>query len=182
MTRVILDRVKSVRNAIEILGKEHHNTLELVGYFLSVYLILREHNYYIDLDQEMESIKAYYGSETFNRRYEDEKDHYEQLKYSLIHKIKEVKYFFGQGPENRKIVVFSNDCISMIQYLKRGRGTRLHVYMRSSDVDSLLPMDLLYLCKILRAINERFFPNEQLDEQVDVWIGSAHIYTSGGRP
>jgi thymidylate synthase len=155
-------------------GEVYKTTKEILG--LGFYIHIEE----LDLDQEELFIRNYYG-ERYERRAEEEKFHYEQLKYSLLHKVKEVQYFFNQNIENRKIIVFSNDCISLAQYLRRKDLSILMVYMRSSDVKDLLPIDLLNLARILKAINKEYPAGVELIEIVDVTIGSAHYYLKGGR-
>ncbi len=84
-------------------------------------------------DQEIDGVAAFFG-DRYSSRSEDEKFHYDSLKYALLHKVKEVKYFHNQGLDSRKFIVFSQDCISSIQYLVRGNKTKLIVHIRSSDV------------------------------------------------
>ena len=174
LNSIVLTACKDILDEIEEDGELHENTQEIIG--VSFTIDITE----VNLEKEELYLRNYYG-ERYEKRYEDEKFHYEQIKYSLFHKIKEIKYFFNQDIENRKIVVFSQDCISLAQYIKRDEGTGLLVYMRSSDVKELLPLDILNLMRILRELNQTFCPGEDLQEVLFVWIGSAHYYIDGGR-
>lgn len=170
----VLKEVARIRNLCREYGHIYRNTREIVGPTLEICCT--------DMDPDIELIKirGYYG-DRFRERYDDELFHYGQLKYSLLHKVKEVKFFHSESLESRKIIIFSTDCISSIQYVKRGHDTTLLVHMRSSDIDALLPLDLWALCEILRAVNEEYCPEEDLTERVCVTIGSAHRYITGGR-
>jgi hypothetical protein len=172
---VILTVCEQVVLDIEEEGHSFGNTKEILTYPIES-LDVSEMN----LEKEEMVIRNYYGPK-FDKKLEDEIYHYESLKYQLLHKVKEVKYFFGQDIENRKLVVFSNDCISLLQLLKRGPVIILAGYMRSSDVKGLLPMDLLYLCKILKEVVDTYCPDVE-EAYVDVAIGSAHYYLEGERP
>ncbi len=176
----ILSHQQTLRSLITKLGRPHNNTLELIDEHVIISLT-RQNGRLPNIDLWAEEI-ANQDREKWFKKLDDELFHYEQLKYSLLHKVKEVRYFFGSDIENRKLIVFSNDCISSAQYIKRGGNTYLLVYMRSSDIDALFPMDALYLCKILREINEYYVGIDNVEsETVSITIGSAHIYTSGGR-
>jgi thymidylate synthase len=170
----ILNTINEVIRIIDEEGAVFRNTKESIGIRIEMNLAG------MDLDREEEAIIAYYGDK-YEKRFKDEIYHYEQLKFSLFHKLQEIEFFFKEGIENRKTVVLSNDCISMIQYIKRDSYTSLFVHMRSSDVKELLPLDLLYLAKILKATNMVFNKDKVGTEEILVTIGSAHYYTEGGR-
>jgi thymidylate synthase len=172
---VILTLCKEVYDMIYREGAIHENTKELVNVYFGFGIED------LDMAEEERLVRNYYG-ERYEKRAGDERFHYEQIRYSLLHKIKEIQYFFSQGIENRKTVVFSNDCISLVQYIKRGKETILLVYMRSSDVLELLPLDLLNLAKILKDINREYIEDgTELLEDLSLTIGSAHYYLTGGR-
>lgn len=131
---------------------------------------------------EIDGVAAFFGDRYISRS-EDEKFHYDSLKYALLHKVKEVKYFHNQGLDSRKFIVFSQDCISSIQYLVRGNKTKLIVHMRSSDVLGLLPLDILALATILQCLNDEYIPDKPADfeESLSITVGSLHYYLEGGR-
>jgi len=182
----ILNACKELKDKIDLEGETHETTKELVDVTLHIHTAWFDHfankHRSVYLDEVEDGVVDYYGK-YYRRKYRDEEYHYKQLEYSLLHKVKELAYFFKAPLENRKTVVFSNDCISLAQYIKRGNKTKLIVYMRSSDVVSLLPMDLMALAKILRRMNTEYIKPEEgpVEEELVVHIGSAHYYMSGGR-
>lgn len=171
-------------------GEHRENTLELLAPRLEIDL-LNPRVPEIKTWEEMEAdVKLFYGEDRYAKRLEDELFHYRQLEYALLHKVEELAFFNKEGLETRKNIVFSNDCISSIQYLKRQNASYLVVHMRSSDVQGLLPMDLLYLASMLRRVNTNYLQEQPKKvvtgqpveyEGLIVTLGSAHIYTSGGR-
>lgn len=183
----ILATVRKLQDQISLDGCKHENTLELLAPRLELQIKGPEANIK-SLEAMEEDIKAYYG-ERYERRMEAERFHYKQLGYGLLHKIEELHFFHKSPVESRKAIIFSNDCISSIQYLKRDNVTYLVVHMRSSDAKDLLPLDLLYLAKMLRRVNEVYlreparvpFNKPAEYEYLIVTIGSAHMYLSGGR-
>jgi len=96
----------------------------------------------------------------------------------MLHKINATRYFHHQGLESRKNIIFSDDCISSIQLLVRDEAIRLNVYMRSSDVMRLLPIDVLAMANILNKVILKY-KIDLSDRTVvlDIMIGSAHIVT-----
>ncbi len=166
--------IADAMDIIEVEGQDHNNTREAIGIYLTLSVDM------LDLSKEELLIRNYYGG-IYEERAEDERYHYEQIKYSLLHKVKEVKYFFNQDLESRKLITFSNDCISSVQYLKRGNEANLLVHMRSSDVLGLLPIDTLNLCKILLEINETYAKDQVTESTLLLVLGSAHYYKEGGR-
>ena len=144
------------------------------------------------IELEFESRTNFYGHELegvmellgdkFDKRNEGEFYHYKQLEYSLLHKIEETEYFFNQNlDDSRKLIVFSNDCISSIQMIFRDNTLHFLVHMRSSDVLELLPLDLLALSRIMVAVCNKHKWPDQVKLKLSVTIGSAHIYLRGGR-
>jgi len=116
-------------------------------------------------------------SKTFLSKYLEETSHYTMLEKSLFHKREEIRYFFRERPdETRKWVVFSPlECISLIQILLRKEMTYLIVYMRSSDVVNLLPVDIIGLIRIFSLI---LGPTKKKRKTfLEIIIGSAHIYS-----
>jgi len=170
----IVPKIQLLIKAIESSGKPFQDTKEILGAFLSLNLANAE------FDREVISVASLMGTEKFVAKQEQEVDHYKMLSYGLKHRVKEVMYFNKCGPENRKVVFFSNDCISMIQYLVRGKTAMMLVHMRSSDVRGLLPVDTLNLVQIFLALNKLYCPEPEV-ATLDIVIGSAHLYNKGER-
>lgn len=170
-------------------GKPFESTLELIGQSFEIITMDKQNGYCLDLDQLEHNLRYnYYGTQRYEKRMVEELFHYRQLKYSLLHKVEELHFFNNTDLENRKTVVLSNDCISSIQYLKRDDRSTLMIQMRSSDVDALLPLDLMALSKMLREVNNYYTSTGRVPytgdvnyESLQVTIGSAHYYLSGGR-
>lgn len=169
-------------------GKPFESTLELTGQSFEIVTKDLDNGYCLDLDQLEHNLRYnYYGTQRYEKRMVDELFHYRQLRYGLLHKVEELHFFNNTNLENRKTIIFSNDCISSIQYLKRESYSTLLVHMRSSDVDALLPLDLMALAKILREVNEYYTDTNRVSftgqvgyESLQVTMGSAHYYLSGG--
>lgn len=170
----ILKVCEQLVKQIDEYGHQHDNTKEIL--VPRIDMVLTE----LDLCKEEDEIIKYYGNK-WDSRYNDEKYHYDKLMYGLLHKVKEIAYFHKQPLENRKTIIFSEDCISSVQYIKRESLAILSVYMRSSDVKALLPIDLLNLWKILHRITAEYSKDEVIRQELTVIIGSAHYYVSGGR-
>jgi len=123
----------------------------------------------VNIGEEISEVVSFYGKE----------EHYKFLTHGMLHKINATKYFHGQGLESRKNILFSDDCISSIHLLVRPEAVRLNVYMRSSDVMRLLPVDVLAMATLLDTIIKKH-KIELYDGVVilDITIGSAHIVTN----
>lgn len=178
----ILSASQRVKRLIEEEGRPFEETKEVLG--VNITLALSN----LDVNRIEQEIIDYYGIAKYHKRLEGEIFHYNQIRYSLLHKVEELAFFNGTGLENRKIIVFSNDCISSVQYLKRAGEALLMVHMRSSDVEALLPMDLLYLLKMFKEVSSYYTSTDRVfhtgtvkSETMIVSIGSAHYYVSGGR-
>lgn len=108
----------------------------------------------------------------------EEEYHYQFLKYSLLQKIRATKYFHNQGLESRKLVIFSEDCISLLQWFSRPelQTNYLNVYIRSSDALGLLGCDLLYVQEVANAVRTEHPEVADFETVMDVQIASCHIY------
>jgi hypothetical protein len=169
----VIPYVTELQNTIDEYGHDYKGTREVIGTRMEIAVT------HIDTTDDTE-IMAYYGDD-FAKRLEDELYHYRQIQYSLLHKVKETAYFFkGQWTDSRKIITFSNDCISSVQYMARDHRSFLIVHMRSSDVRNLLPLDLHWLAKIQKAIDNIYETGVE-EQTMIVTIGSAHYYLNGGR-
>jgi len=132
----------------------------------------------VNIGEEISEVVSFYGKE-FDEKHREEEEHYKFLTHGMLHKINATKYFHGQGLESRKNILFSDDCISSIHLLVRPEAVRLNVYMRSSDVMRLLPVDVLAMATLLDTIIKKH-KIELYDGVVilDITIGSAHIVTN----
>jgi hypothetical protein len=81
---MILNKCASLRLRIERCGQPHSGTIESIGESMMIDISS------LNMAEELSDIQAFYG-DRWNRRMDDEKYHYEKLRYSLLHKIKEVK-------------------------------------------------------------------------------------------
>jgi hypothetical protein len=116
----IINVCTALADGIRERGQVHGNTKEMIAVNLNI--DLSNTNY----AEEQGSVADYYGGR-FSRRYESEKFHYAQLKFAMLHKVEETAYFFKlsreEATESRKLIIFSNDCISSVQYYNRGGDT-----------------------------------------------------------
>lgn len=131
-----------------------------------------------NIAKEALEVINFYG-EGFDDKYLEEQEHYKFLTHGLLHKIRSTKYFHGQGLGSRKLIIFSDDCISSIHLLVRPEAITLNVYMRSSDITRLLPVDVLAMARLLaRVINEYDIDLFARVAVLNIIIGSAHIVTN----
>ena len=183
----IIDVVTSLEEEIGRRGVSNRDTTEI----LNVNLELPNVN--SDIEEEG-TVRVWYdsryGAGQFADKCSQEAHHYQYLKYGLFSKLDYNRFYFKEGPKfSRKLVMHSEDCISLVQILPReGREMMLTAYMRSSDIKRLLPVDLLGLVEIgnnvIGAIYDPYedpnFAGVKLNMQV--YIGSAHIYLEGSSP
>lgn len=81
-----------------------------------------------------------------------EKHYYNSIENTLISKLQEIKFYSSVNiNDSRRIIVSSTNCISTIQLLFR-EDIHLNVYFRSSNFDTLLPLDLQFLCSLPKKI------------------------------
>ena len=128
-------------------------------------------------DREFEFLKAIGSAIGFDyeKKYKNEHNHYQYLRFGLIHKIEETKFFFNQGPESRKLILSSTDCISNIQFMKRDETAIFNVMMRSSDLLKLFALDTINLIKIAADVMD--FTHERYKTlEMFVLITSLHLY------
>lgn len=104
------------------------------------------------LDYITEDFTAYMksGGYDFQLRQNMEKYHYAKLLNSLIHSFGENFYYLREPVgKTRRVLATSTDCISVIQVLIRNRNAHILTYFRSSHYHNLLPVDLIFLFKLL---------------------------------
>jgi hypothetical protein len=122
-----------------------------------------------------------YGKKAFEKRFDEENDHYKYLLYGIRAKIVFQKYYFPKEPiiGSRKLVAHSEDCISLIHVIPRKESLNVIVYMRSSDVIELLPVDLAGILYITDQLYEDFLYKDDAKINIKIILGSAHIYKFG---
>lgn len=183
----LVPAIKGIINAVVEHGRPFGSMLR-ESLNIGTTIEFNEENF--DITTETSEVAEFYGKElgfddklsyispyrSYDRKYEEEREHYLFLKHGLAHKIRATKYFFGQGTESRKNIIFSEDCISSIQFIERRKELILNVYMRSSDVVRLLPIDILAISSILEYIlkqNRIEFIGRKAS--IHILIASAHI-------
>jgi len=169
----IMPQIGELRNLVSVEGEKVGDTLEYIGANLSYTFNPGE-----DLVATGRRAIERYGKKDWKKKYYDEHHHYKMITYGMIHKAKEVRFFHKQGLDSRKIVLFSTDCISFLQMIKRGNRLWLFCTMRSSDILDLLPLDVMALCELAQEYFF-FFKKECKDVlfiELRINIISAHYY------
>lgn len=172
---IILNNVLRILDNIDVLGCSINNTREMINQSAIIYM--EDFNF----KKEEKEIKTFYNKFVgdYNKRIELEADHYNFLKAFIIHKVKENIYFFKLKSDDytsRKNVIWSNDCVSSIQFLHRPYMNILNVFIRSSDAINLLPADLLYMTDLLNQVLDRYKIKKTVCDSVYFYITSCHIY------
>lgn len=174
----ILNFCLATAGVIKMDGFKVGNTLEDTLFPFSLY----------DLSYDIEdtAIREFYLKELgsyklFEEKFEQEQYHYEYLKYGLWQKIEYNKFYFKEKPMgSRKLVIHSEDCISTLQILVRKNSTQIGIYIRSSDVINLLPVDLLAVVGIAESVIWKMgIPIDKTVLNMRGLIGSVHIYPDG---
>lgn len=146
-----------------------------MSYILSREIITSGEYYHYLKDQYY----ALGNDEDFLERYMKEFSHYKMLMATIEHKENETKYYFKEDLySSRKIIAFSTDCLSTLHVMIRGKVLNVIAYMRSSDVKSLLPVDVY---GILKSIQMGLLWAEWTEVKLIISIGSAHYYLDGTR-
>lgn len=170
---MLLEECNALKSHCEQHGVNVGNTIELQD----CQFTLNVNNF--NFDEEEKDIMQWYKDfgMSYDEKLDTEIDHYEFLKYAIQHKISEVNYFFPSTTIDtcRKYIIFSADCISMIHIVVRKDSCTMNVYMRSSDLIRLLPMDLLHLCRIFQSVQERHNIKKNNNE-INLHIASLHMY------
>jgi hypothetical protein len=169
----ILDDVKKLIKEINYEGYEINGTKEINN----VSLVFKRSD--MNLLVEENEIAEYYNTnvENYYARLKLEKNHYAFLEAFLVHKIGEVLYFHKQeNLTSRKFVIWSQDCISAIQFIARPNRNLLNVFIRSSDAIRLLPIDLLYMVKLLDRVTDEFNITRHEEDAINFFITSSHFY------
>lgn len=151
-----------------------NGTKELINYRFAFPLKGR------DFGKEYDGVNAFFHRIGLKlaSKWEEEKFHYGFLQNGLLHKIRATKYFHKEGLDSRKIIIFSEDCISMLQWMSRPSLDRniFNVYIRSSDALGLLAVDLLALLQLYQRITEEHPQIANYQTSMEVTVASCHIY------
>lgn len=175
---MIVQLVNDIDHEIQAVGRKVLNTTEIIGKTISIHKKDVK-----SIVHETEVLKTYFKNlsgegDYFQNKYLFEKSEYKIIHMSLAHKIQELRYFTKEEPDTSRRVLFQHatECISQVHYMKRDGIHRFLVYIRSSDVRGLLPIDLfglIYDVAMPIAKNDEWF--------MTVTIGSAHLYDNGYR-
>lgn len=126
----------------------------------------------LDLTEEQEELSKFMNDMGYS--YEDklktEKNYYESIKYTLLHKLDEIDFYFDENKdETRKCIAINEDCISAVHLVLRKGVSKLNVFMRSADLVKTFPVDILNLSKIIKEIGHN-------NAKINIFISCAHIY------
>lgn len=141
---MITSLYERIRNDLRKDGHKYNGMLELCGHYV------RTDHIALDMLQPLyiPNFTQYLRSNGYplDHRLNMEVNHYNKLKYTLFHSVAE-NFFYTKDDVmyTRRAIALSTDCISCIQAKIVDRILNLHVFMRSSHVDNLLPVDLLFL-------------------------------------
>jgi len=172
---ILVEQIEDLIDRIEGSGQKVGDTREVVN--ATIYL----NN--MDYERERMEVEKYFKREqmNFEKKAQEEAFHYATLRYGLLHKINYNKFYHKELPINsRKLFVQSDDCISNIHILAREKTLKVNVYMRSSEVKCLLFIDCLGILDIVDTLKFNIYNiKAPLVTQVNVQIGSAHLYLEG---
>jgi len=140
----------------------------------------------VNYEEEEKEVINYFDEEEmdFEKKLKEEAPHYGYLKYGLLSKINYNKFYHGEDPVgSRKLYVHSEDCISTIHILARKTLLIANVYIRSSEVKCLLPIDCLGIINIVDTMESSIYNFMEMPFCTDIiiFIGSAHLYIKGER-
>jgi len=167
----VIGKYELLKKEFEAQAQHHNGMLEALNVNFSMFYPKRDFN----ITEEESAIINLVGPAKYWEKFGIEKHHYAMLYHSLCHKLIEIEYYFQEKLNTtRKCVVFSNDCISMIQLLQRDNKLFGVVHLRSSDVVNLLPLDLLHINIFLNKIAESYEEINSLE--IKFSIGSLHRY------
>lgn len=139
----IFDMYDRMKSEFSNISDNTTNTREIVsGYFCCTF------------DDSINAIKEsteFYNSvanDVLNKRKINEVNFHNYLKNQLLCRLHEIKAYSEVNiMDTRRMVAVSHECISSIQILIRDE-IHVNVYMRSSDFDGALPVDLLFLSSL----------------------------------
>src|SRR4030043_275095 len=139
--------VAMIIGALNKCGRVNKNTVELFG-------VVNQFNNF-DPDTEYKEAKEWYkinrinGEKIFRAKMKQELYHYRYLMNGLKQMIEYNRFYFKEEPVgSRKINISSIDCISSIQLIPRKEEMAVMVFIRSSDVENLLLVDLV-VCALI---------------------------------
>lgn len=185
----ILEGINYVRKQIEERGQLVHipgkNKDDIVfGEIIGLTVTISDVSYVDAYDDVLKYFQDRGGLKIFYERLEQESYHYSFLKFGLLQKIEFNKFYFGENPiGSRKLIIHSEDCISAVQVLARKSSMEVSVFMRSSEVVELLPIDILGLIGLLEEVRKEIYiehsDSKKISINLNIFIGSAHIYDCG---
>ena len=183
MVRIIAESLKNKIWEVVQFGKDRDNgTREALNHIMILeFPNIEPGTSKIDLMGEEYDCKKIYTEDmdkSWVCKNREEYHHYRFLTHALLHKINAVQYFHNEGLESRKLIVFSDDCISSIQLIVREEEIGLQVHMRSSDAINLLPLDVMALVTLLEAVicEHRCTLTPERRVMIHITFGSLHIY------
>jgi len=199
---IILDEVRRLLKDIRYSGISINGTREIQNFILTFNICNIDS---IAEEEAIRDYYNKY-IEDYDSRRELEHTHYAKIEASLIHEMTRGQYFSNLDKavavnnfakslniseeevanfintfnlsnfSSRRNVIFSQDCISFIQLLCRPNKNIMTVVIRSSDALHLLPIDLLFLCYLMKqALVYHNIAGTKIDE-LKVIIVSCHFY------
>lgn len=135
---------------------ERNNTSELVSVSYS-----QSFNDYEELENSANKLYNDVENDILAQRKKNEIHLHESLKHQMLTRLLEMKFYSEVNVfDTRRLLAVSADCVSTIQILIRDK-LHLNVYFRSSDFDGALPVDLVALSKLPKALMDHleYFSN-----------------------
>lgn len=135
---------------------EHNKTSELVSVSYS-----QSFNNYEELENSANELYNDVENDVLNQRKRNEIHLHESLKHQMLTRLLEMKFYSEVNVFNtRRLIAVSSDCVSSVHILIR-ESIHLNVYFRSSDFDGALPVDLVALSKLPKALMDHlaYFSN-----------------------
>jgi len=173
---MIIQEVKTLINEIEKEGRLVRDTKEIIGWYMSFFK--GDINYNIESAEIQEFYREKLGDEAYLAgKLGEEVYNYKYILSGIKQKEREIKYFFNENPfETRKLLVQNPlECISSVHLIHRADRDEYLVYIRSTDVVGLLPVDIYGFMQYVIEYHTR------MDWALKIFIGSAHMYNRGYR-
>lgn len=152
---------------------EHNETSELVSVSYS-----QSFNDYEELENSANKLYNDVENDVLNQRKRNEIHLHESLKHQMLTRLLEMKFYSEVNVfDTRRLIAVSSDCVSSVHILIRD-CIHLNVYFRSSDFDGALPVDLVALSKLPKALMDHlaYFSNlPEYSECSDLSINNCSI-------